>query len=87
VIDPNLGDEVRVTVIATGFERASVPIRKLERAPERNERKPAAATAARPSASAEVAASTHAPKADLTEFQPRSFNPEDLDIPAFMRRR
>ena len=84
VIDPNLGDEVRVTVIATGFERASVPVRKLERAPER---RPAAAPAARPSVPAEVAASTHAPKADLTEFQPRSFNPEDLDIPAFMRRR
>src|SRR5512144_517410 len=31
VIEPQMGDEVRVTVIATGFERSGVPRRALER--------------------------------------------------------
>ncbi len=36
VIDPNMGEEIRITVIATGFERTGVPRRIIER--------PAAAT-------------------------------------------
>lgn len=39
VIDPNMGDEIRITVIATGFERAGIPRRIVERP---------ATTAARP---------------------------------------
>jgi cell division protein FtsZ len=31
VIDPNMGDEIRITVIATGFERAGIPRRMIER--------------------------------------------------------
>ncbi|MCS6994567.1 MAG: cell division protein FtsZ [Anaerolineales bacterium] len=31
VIDPNMGDEIRITVIATGFERAGIPRRIMER--------------------------------------------------------
>ena len=31
VIDPNMGDDIRITVIATGFERSSMPRRALER--------------------------------------------------------
>jgi len=31
VIDPNMGDEIRITVIATGFERAGIPRRIVER--------------------------------------------------------
>src|SRR5512142_2350330 len=31
VIDPNMGDDIRITVIATGFERTSMPRRALER--------------------------------------------------------
>jgi cell division protein FtsZ len=76
VIDPNLGDEVRVTVIATGFERTGVARRTLERpktaAAGRTTAQPAEAPAAQPA---------------MAEFQPRSFNTDDLDIPAFLRRR
>jgi cell division protein FtsZ len=35
VIDPNMGDEIRITVIATGFERAGIPRRTIP--PLRNE--------------------------------------------------
>jgi len=81
VIDPNLTDEVRVTVIATGFERTGMPRRTIERAAS----KPAPRIAAQ-AQPAEVQA--HAARSsDLAEFQPRSFNTDDLDIPAFLRRR
>jgi cell division protein FtsZ len=33
VIDPNMGDEIRITVIATGFERASAPRRIVDQRP------------------------------------------------------
>jgi cell division protein FtsZ len=75
VIDPNMKDQVRITVIATGFERTGIPRRTVEPAAtemrELAERKEAAQTA-RP-----------APR----EFQPRAFNTEDLDIPTFLRNR
>ncbi len=93
VIDPNLADEIRVTVIATGFERTGMPRRTIER--------PAATTSARPASRSQSAggasvANTPAPAevpaqaqrgSELSEFQARSFNPDDLDIPAFLRRR
>ena len=33
VIDPNMGDQIRITVIATGFERASMPRRIVDQRP------------------------------------------------------
>jgi cell division protein FtsZ len=87
VIDPNLGDDIRVTVIATGFERSGVPRRTLERPaanrPAAQRPAPQAAALGQP---AEVTASLTR-QTDLSEFQPRSFNTDDLDIPAFLRRR
>ena len=77
VIDPNMKDAVRITVIATGFERTGMP-RKLAVQPvvseTRNmiEQQPVSVSANRPPA---------------RDFQPRSFNTEDLDIPTFLRNR
>ena len=78
VIDPHMVDEVRITVIATGFERAGLPRRILESSAQRME-----------------ASSTHMPESierqatnsKPTEFQPRVFNTEDIDIPTFLRNR
>ncbi|MDD2694325.1 MAG: cell division protein FtsZ [Anaerolineales bacterium] len=70
VIDPNMKDEVRITVIATGFERTTMP-RRLVEAPHKERSNPM-------SGQAEKVAQ---------EFQPRSFNTEDLDIPTFLRNR
>jgi len=36
VIDPNMGDEIRITVIATGFERATMPRRIVDQRPAAN---------------------------------------------------
>jgi len=75
VIDPNMKDQVRITVIATGFERANavkrsieVPANEVRENTERRETVQVARTASK-------------------EFQPRAFNTEDLDIPTFLRNR
>jgi cell division protein FtsZ len=82
VIDQNMGDEVRVTVIATGFERSGIPVRRsaeVQKNPLRQE-KPTIQTdeLARELQPAEIAKS---------DFTPRTFNTEDLDIPTFLRNR
>jgi cell division protein FtsZ len=77
VIDPAMKDAVRITVIATGFERAGMP-RKITEQPsiaephKTPEQQPVSVSANRPVS---------------RDFQPRSFNTEDLDIPTFLRNR
>jgi cell division protein FtsZ len=78
VIDPEMGDELRITVIATGFERTGIPRRVLEKPVSHPE-----SSSARVPENSEVLAGASAP----TEFQPRTFNTEDLDIPTFLRNR
>jgi cell division protein FtsZ len=72
VIDPNMGDELRVTVIATGFIRSSGARRSYPRPRSRTEA---------------LAATTEGNEAVVEEFQPQAFDVNDLDIPAFLRRR
>jgi cell division protein FtsZ len=73
VIDPTLRDEVRITVIATGFERTGVPRRIVE--PVVSESRPSPMPAPIPVSQ------------PARDFQPRAFNTEDLDIPTFLRNR
>jgi cell division protein FtsZ len=77
VIDPNMKDMVRITVIATGFERAGMPRRIVENPvmEPREMRDVNAAVASKPASQ------------PVREFQPRAFNTEDLDIPTFLRNR
>jgi len=83
VIDPTMGDDIRITVIATGFERAAMP-RKLDR--------PAPKTLARPAATLQsVPASVGARQTKLPAFaesvaRQQSVSVDDLDVPAFLRR-
>jgi cell division protein FtsZ len=76
VIDPNMKDAVRITVIATGFERTGVPRRIVE----------APASESRPTP-IELPAEPQPVRSSSRDFQPRSFNTEDLDIPTFLRNR
>ena len=78
VIEPSMGDELRITVIATGFERSGLPRRILEKPSQRRENKSASIPE-----NSEVLAGTGQP----VDFQPRTFNTEDLDIPTFLRNR
>jgi cell division protein FtsZ len=87
VVDPNMNDDIRVTVIATGFERTGVPRRTIER-PANSRPGARQGQSAHSAGSVEVPVSaTPARGSDLSEFQARSFNTDDLDIPAFLRRR
>jgi cell division protein FtsZ len=79
VIDPNLGDEVHITVIATGFDRSNMPRRtpgNVNSQSEYNRLNPARVSVA----------------GDGRQLQPADFKPVimdtgDIDIPTFMRKR
>ena len=89
VIDPEMNDEVRVTVIATGFERSSMPRRALERISTRTE-KPAPVSASslfRPSESVSINADFAKPASDSKSASLPTINSDDLDIPTFLRNR
>ena len=92
VIDPNMGDEVRITVIATGFERGGLPRRVLERpatTPRRNENSQPAHFI-RPIENVSVSAA-HESKADeigkSAPTPPATYGSDDLDVPTFLRNR
>lgn len=89
VIDESMGDEMRVTVIATGFERSLSRRQFLQQQYTRSA--PAASAPSRPQAQpqpASVPAETPqaAPEPENEPVQPR-FAPNNLEIPAFLRRR
>ncbi|GIK08834.1 MAG: cell division protein FtsZ [Anaerolineaceae bacterium] len=90
VIDPSMGDEVRITVIATGFERGGLPRRVLERpaAARRSEPISQPAHFIRPLESASVGAARE-PRSDESPrpAPPANFGSDDLDIPTFLRNR
>jgi cell division protein FtsZ len=85
VIDQNMGDDIRITVIATGFERSSMPRRALERQPRTESRRSDSAAYMRPSESVSVHADPQAGEAKSTPLP--SVNRDDLDIPTFLRNR
>jgi cell division protein FtsZ len=85
VIDSNMGDEIRITVIATGFERTSMPRRALER-PSRGESKRSESSAY---LRAPESVSVHAdlPSGEAKSASLPTVNKDDLDIPTFLRNR
>ena len=84
VIDPNLGDDIRITVIATGFERTAMPRRALEKNTRENKRTPADVFS-RPLESVSVHADVQPGEAKPASLPP--VNKDDLDIPTFLRNR
>jgi cell division protein FtsZ len=94
VLDPNMGENIRITVIATGFERAS-SVRPVEiSAPKAREealvqqvRMHQAERVERPVATTPVPQPVQAAAAQQSEFAPRVMNTEELDIPTFLRNR
>ncbi len=76
VISPEMKDAVRITVIATGFERTGVPARRAVDMPvsmprEKNEPILVSQPARQP----------------VKDFEPRAINTEDIDLPTFLRNR
>jgi cell division protein FtsZ len=80
VIDENMSDEVRITVIATGFERTQSRRQMMQRMESALSREASGSHSRR----AEPARVEAPP--ELEPVQPR-FSPNNLDIPAFLRRR
>ena len=89
VIDPNMGDEIRVTVIATGFERSGVPRHILRPARHHETKKENAHFFMNPTqekASVSVGADVMPASKQVAEKKP-NYNDNDLDIPTFLRNR
>ena len=108
VIDPNIGDEIRITVIATGFDRAAAthpavienPTHKpaeqqlsfhrsqpLEHVSVGAERLSTPMTQSQGVPQPQPRPAHSQPQPTQSDFQPRHINTEDLDIPAFLRKR
>ena len=96
VHEPAMQGEVRVTVIATGFERSGVPRRALERVNNRNERPVShsgslpitPSSFARSSESVSVSADYRPSTEQKSSTTPPStYGSDDLDIPTFLRTR
>lgn len=73
VVDPNMEDKIRITVIATGFDNTNVHQRMLRTRTLPN-------NSSKESVSAKIGDQSR-------ELEPANFNPEDLDIPTFLRKR
>src|SRR5512139_2671164 len=85
VIDPNMGDDIRVTVIATGFERNSIPRRAFEKQTRTEPRRSDSVGFGRPTESVSVHADVQSGESRQTPQPPVS--KDDLDIPTFLRNR
>jgi cell division protein FtsZ len=91
VIDSTMKDAVRITVIATGFDRAGAPRRDEPRREDGRRDEPRRDESrnemSRLTPIEQPAERQPAPRQNSRDFQPRSFNTEDLDIPTFLRNR
>ena len=82
VIDEAMEDEVRITVIATGFEHGAPMMRQMSRAESRlPQREPVRQTSSR------VTAPPVASPVREERVERPSFQVNDLDIPAFLRKK
>lgn len=77
VIDPEMKDAVRITVIATGFERSGNVRRPLREVPIGDEH-PREESQTKSEEPVELR---------LRDFQPQRINTDDLDVPSFIRNR
>ncbi|MFN8598290.1 MAG: cell division protein FtsZ [Anaerolineae bacterium] len=87
VIDEKMGDSVRVTVIATGFDHAGpTPVRRRVQTPA--QQPVSVGVAARSASSAQSAAPTNdqSSQGGLFDFPVRQFDQDNLEVPAFLRR-
>ena len=84
VIDPNMGDDIRITVIATGFERSSMPRRALERNPRENKRNDSGHYIR---SSESVSVHADVPSSETRSSSMPAVSKDDLDIPTFLRNR
>ena len=85
VIDESMGDEIRITVIATGFEHSAPLMREMTRSihqlpPDRKPMRESTTTRERRPAPSPT-------RSSQTTERPRDYPSNDLDIPTFLRKR
>lgn len=80
VIDQNMGDEVRITVIATGFDQAGI----RSASSRQNARFEPGRVVQRPTLGETVDVDV---RQNEFPFEPRVIDPRDLNVPAFIRNR
>ena len=94
VVDPNLGDEIRMTVIATGFDRGGSMrtkaldyYQKMSATPIENSESDTNVETV--DVEAEVGESLQMDKSTYqsSDLMDKAFDPSSLDVPAFLRRR
>jgi cell division protein FtsZ len=86
VIDDKMGDNIRVTVIATGFDHAGpTPVRRRVQTPA--QQPVSVGVAASRSGSAATPAAEEGQSGNLFDFPVRQFDQDNLEVPAFLRRR
>ncbi|MBK7894548.1 MAG: cell division protein FtsZ [Candidatus Promineifilaceae bacterium] len=86
VIDENMGDAMRITVIATGFERTVSRRQVLQQQYGRPNTPPTHRPKTEASAAARQVPAREKEERELEPVQPK-FAPNNLEIPAFLRRR
>jgi len=86
VIDERMGGEVKISVIATGFDQVR-PLRKLEGPPYKRQAPSVERAAAAPMTTTIPAAQTRAPLVTTKAEESKKFDPDDLEVPSFLRRR
>jgi cell division protein FtsZ len=87
VLDPAMGEEIRVTVIATGFDRPSgirVPQVQVANSERRNKSEEPQSNQ-RPSYPVERSERVPSPQPVQSSFESRVINTDDLDVPPFLR--
>jgi cell division protein FtsZ len=84
VIDENMKDTVRITVIATGFEHTGGATRRVNRPSQMRDREGVSRTANPPRYT--PATTTPEPREDSTASASTGYDPDDLELPTFLRR-
>jgi cell division protein FtsZ len=96
-IDENMGDEVRITVIATGFEQSRVKTRIDQQQPVRTPRQQQPVERQQPrqhqpverqqpqSQQPQVRQQQQPPRQQQDDFAARVYDQDDMDIPPFLR--
>ena len=84
VIDENMKDTVRITVIATGFEHTGGATRRVNRPSQSRDREGVSRTANPPRYT--PATTTPEPREESAASASTGYDPDDLELPTFLRR-
>jgi cell division protein FtsZ len=99
VVDENMGDEIRITVIATGFEQTRVAARRTVQSSQQQraarpeiisrpvQRPPVPELPLEEEAEADIEPQPPAARPVADDFKRKVYDTDDLDIPTFLRKR